>query len=58
MQAKIMSFLQMAAEKKTHHFGEHDKQIFGTSYFVTALKTAFFVEHLFSFLAVPILSGL
>ena len=35
MLAKMMSFLQLAAEKR-HHFGEHDKQIFGPSYFVTA----------------------
>jgi hypothetical protein len=24
--------------KKRYHFGEHDKQIFGPSYFVRALK--------------------
>ena len=36
MFAKMMSFLQLAAKKKIH-FGEHDKQIFGPSYFVRAL---------------------
>ena len=36
MLAKMTSFLQLAMRKR-HHFVEHDKQIFGLSYFVRAL---------------------
>ena len=36
MHSKMMSFSQLPAVKKTS-FGEHDKQIFGPSYFVAAL---------------------
>jgi hypothetical protein len=36
MLTEMMSFLKLAAEKR-HHFVKHDKQIFGSSYFVRAL---------------------
>ena len=36
MLAKMMSFYSWQLRKR-HHFGEHDKQTFGPSYFVTAL---------------------
>ena len=32
----MMSFSQLPAVKR-HHFGKHDKQIFGPSYFLRAL---------------------
>jgi hypothetical protein len=38
MLAKMMSFSQLPAVKK-HHFGKHDKQIVGLSYFVTGLDS-------------------
>jgi hypothetical protein len=47
MLAKMMSFLYSWQLRKIHHFGEHDKQIFGPSCFVRALKSEVAIASLF-----------
>ena len=40
MLAKNDVFFSAASCKKRHHLGEHDREIFGSSYFITALASS------------------
>jgi hypothetical protein len=47
MDQKLCPFLQLATEKKTP-FLEHPKQIFGPSYFLSALDSSYILPRLLS----------